>query len=77
MDPLSTTDHEDGRPALPKETLEEYRRLLREYQYALNRNGGTGMRASRSALDAQEMARANLRHFERRHGLTESDPRLG
>lgn len=60
----------------PKEILQEHQRLIREYQTALHRMGGM-KRPSKSLRDAEEVSRANLRAFERRHGLTSPDPRIG
>jgi len=71
---LNTT--EEPKP-LPKEFMEEYERLKREYQYATFRTSGVGKRVPKSLRDAEEVARANLRSFERRHGLTTFDHRIG
>lgn len=68
----STTDE----PQISKEVQQQHDLLIREYQIALYRIGGM-RRVSKSLRDAEEVARANLRAFERRHGLTSSDPRIG
>ena len=78
MDLWSITDSVvDQPPPLSKELMEQHTKLQQEYQKALYRSGAAGKRASRSAREQEEVARANLRHFERRHGLTPSDPRIG
>lgn len=68
----STTDE----PQISKEVQQQHDLLIREYQIALYGIGGM-RRVSKSLRDAEEVARANLRAFERRHGLTSSDPRIG
>ena len=69
----STTE---AQRVVPKEILQEHERLVREYQIAIYRIGGN-RRVSKSLRDAEEVARANLRAFERRHDLTSPDPRIG
>lgn len=61
---------------LSKEVMEQHSKLIREYASAVYRMGGM-KRVSKSIRDAEEVARANLRAFERLHGLTPSDPRIG
>lgn len=63
-------------PPISKELQQQHGKLIREYQMALYRIGGM-RRVSKSLRDAEEVARANLRAFERRHGLTSPDPRIG
>lgn len=62
---------------LSKEILQEHARLQREYTSAVYRMGSAGKKTPKSLRDNEEVARANLRAFERRHGLTSADPRIG
>lgn len=59
-----------------KEILEQHRILVREYQTMLSKRGNVA-KPSRSLRESEEVARANLRAFERLHGLTSPDPRIG
>lgn len=59
-----------------KEILEQHRLLIREYQTMLQKRGPVN-KPSRSLRESEEVARANLRAFERLHGLTSPDPRIG
>lgn len=78
MDLWSITDSGVDEPIpLSKEVMEQHAILQREYQTALYRSASAGKRASKSVRDQEEIARANLMHFERRHGLTSHDPRIG
>jgi hypothetical protein len=61
---------------ISKEIMEQHRILLREYQMTLGKRGPVG-KPSKSLRDAEEVARANLRAFERLHDLTSPDPRIG
>ena len=61
---------------LPKEIMEEHARLVREYTYTIHRRGNL-RRVAKAVRDAEEVARANLRAFERRHGLTSTEPQIG
>lgn len=73
----STTDSGVDEPQpLSKEIMQQHAMLVREYATAVYRRGGL-RRVARSIREAEEVARANLRAFERRHGLTSSDPRIG
>lgn len=73
----STIDSGIDQPVpLAKEIMEEHSRLVRVYTAAVYRVGGQ-KKAPRSAREAEEVSRANLRAFERLHGLTSSDPRIG
>lgn len=69
----STTE---DKPTHSKEVIERHHRLVREYQTALYKKGRV-QRGSKSLRDDEEVARSNLRAFERLHGLTSSDPRIG
>jgi len=66
---------DDPKP-LSKEVMEEHSRLVRVYSTAINKVGPS-KRVARSVREAEEVARANLRAFERLHGLTSHDPRIG
>ncbi len=72
--PITT---EETQPAMSKEMMERYAFLRREYEGATYRTSGVGKRPPKSLLDAEEVARSNLRTFERLHGLTSSDHRIG
>ena len=61
---------------ISKEILEQHRILIREYQTMLQKRGPVN-KPSRSLRESEEVARANLRAFERLHGLTSPDPRIG
>lgn len=61
---------------LSKEILERHALLRREYEVATYRTSGVGKRTPKSLLDAEEVARSNLRAFERLHGLTSADHRV-
>lgn len=61
---------------MSKEVMEEHARLIRDYTSAIYKRGNF-KRVSKPVRDAEEVARANLRAFERRHGLTSTEPRIG
>jgi hypothetical protein len=63
---LNTTDQ----PKVTKEVLEEHARLKYKFERALERAAGTRGRVGRALMEEEEVARSNLRAFERRHGLT-------
>ena len=67
---------EEPQPELSKEVVERYTFLRREYEVATYRTSNVGKRPPKSLLDAEEVARSNLRAFERLHGLTSSDHRI-
>lgn len=78
LDLWNITDSGVDEPVpLSKEIMQEHARLQREYQTAVYRMSANPKGASKPARDAEEVARANLSAFERRHGLTSSDPRIG
>jgi len=66
----------EEKPVHSKEIIERHHRLIREYETALYKKGRM-QRGSKSLRDEEEVSRANLRAFERLHGLTSSDPRIG
>lgn len=74
-DPWSTTDPEQGKK-FPLEILQEHMRLTVKYRNAMKSLGGMGKRSLGSLHIIEEMARSNLRAYERCHGLTESDNHL-
>jgi hypothetical protein len=74
-DPWSTTDPEP-RKQFPLEILQEHKKLTLKYQNAMKMLGGVGKRSLGSLHIMEEMARSNLRAYERCHGLTESDNHL-
>lgn len=73
----NTTDSGIDEPQpLSKEVMQRHAELVLEYTRAANRMGD-GRRTSSAVRDAEEVARSNLKAFERIHGLTSSDPRIG
>ena len=74
-DLLSITDLEPRR-VFPIEILQEHKKLTLKYQNAMKSLGGAGKRSLGSLHIIEEMARSNLRAYERCHGLTESDNHL-
>lgn len=73
----NTTDSGVDQPqSLSKEVMQRHMELVREHTKAVNRMGG-GRRVSSAVRDAEEVAYSNLKAFERIHGLTSSDPRIG
>jgi len=73
----NTTDSGIDEPKpLSKEIMQRHAELIREYTTILQRIGGA-RKASRIVREAEEVARANLVAFERIHGLTSPDPRIG
>jgi hypothetical protein len=74
-DPWSTTDPEP-RKQFPLEILQEHKKLTLKYQNAMKALGGVGKRTSGLLPMIEEMARSNLKAYERCHGLTESDNHL-
>lgn len=69
-DQWSTTDPSKS---FPIEILQEHKRLILKYRNAMKALGGVGKRTSGTLQAVEEMARSNLRAYERCHGLTESD----
>ena len=61
---------------VPLEILQEHKKLTLKYQNAMKMLGGVGKRSLGSLHIMEEMARSNLRAYERCHGLTESDNHL-
>jgi hypothetical protein len=59
-----------NQPTVTKEVLEEHERLKYKFGRALEKAAGTRGRVGRALMEEEEVARANLRAFERRHGLT-------
>ena len=74
-DPWNTTDLEP-RKVFPLEILQEHKKLTLKYQNAMKMLGGVGKRSLGSLHNIEEMARSNLKAYERCHGLTESDNHL-
>jgi predicted ATPase len=74
-DPWSTTDLEPAR-SFPLEILQEHKKLTLKYRNAMKALGGVGKKTSVTLQAIEEMARSNLRAYERCHGLTESDNHL-
>ena len=74
-DPWNTTDLEP-RKVFPLEILQEHKKLTLKYQNAMKMLGGVGKRSLGSLHIIEEMARSNLKAYERCHGLTESDNHL-
>ena len=63
---LSTTSG----PTATKEVLEEHEKLKYKFGRALEKAAGTRGRVGRALMEEEEVARSNLRAFERLHGLT-------
>ena len=74
-DPWSTTDLEP-RKVFPLEILQEHKKLTLKYQNAMKMLGGVGKRSLGSLHIMEEMARSNLRAYERCHEITEADNHL-
>ena len=74
-DPRSTTDLE-SRKVFPLEILQEHKKLTLKYQNAMKMLGGVGKRSLGSLHIMEEMARSNLRAYERCHEITEADNHL-
>ncbi len=58
------------KPKHSKEVLEAHARLKLRFESAMNKSGGVRGRAGRALIEEEEIARSNLRAFERAHGLT-------
>jgi hypothetical protein len=74
-DPWSITDLE-SRKVFPLEILQEHKKLTLKYQNAMKMLGGVGKRSLGSLHIMEEMARSNLRAYERCHEITEADNHL-
>lgn len=59
-----------NQPSVTKEILEEHGRLKYKFERALEKAAGTRGRVGRALMEEEEVARSNLRAFERLHGLT-------
>ena len=64
----NTTD----KPKHSKEVLEAHAQLQAKFESAMGKSGGVRGRAGRALIEEEEVARSNLRAFERAHGLTPS-----
>lgn len=62
----STTE----KPKHSREMLEQHAKLQAKYDSAMGKSGGVRGRAGRALIEEEEVARSNLRAFERAHGLT-------
>ena len=60
------------KPKHSKEILEAHAKLQAKFDSAMGRSGGVRGRAGRALIEEEEVARSNLRAFERAHGLTPS-----
>lgn len=74
-DPQNTTDLEPKK-SFSLETLQEHRNLTMKYKNAMKVLGGVGKRSSGALLVVEEMARSNLKAYERCHEITEADNHL-
>lgn len=72
-DPWNTTEEVSQ---FSLEVLQEHRKLTLKYRNAMKALGGVGKKPSYTLTCVEEMARSNLRSYERQHGLTESDNHL-
>jgi hypothetical protein len=52
------------------EILEQHAKLQARFDSAMGKSGGVRGRAGRALIEEEEVARSNLRAFERAHGLT-------
>ena len=73
-DPWNTTDTDSK--VFPLEILQEHRKLTLKYRNAMKALGGVGRRSSGTLQAIEEMARSNLRAYERCHGVSEADNHL-
>jgi hypothetical protein len=71
--PLNTTDSVSQ---FSLEILQEHRKLVLKYRNAMKALGGVGKKPSHTLLSVEEMARSNLRAYERCHSITEKDNHL-
>ena len=60
------------KPKHSKEILEAHAKLQARFDSAMGKSGGVRGRAGRALIEEEEIARSNLRAFERAHGLTPS-----
>ncbi len=60
------------KPKHSKEILEAHAKLQAKFDSAMGKSGGVRGRAGRALIEEEEVARSNLRAFERAHGLTPS-----
>jgi hypothetical protein len=60
------------KPKHSRELLEEHAKLQARFDSAMGKSGGVRGRAGRALIEEEEVARSNLRAFERAHGLTPS-----
>jgi len=74
-DPWNTTEPEPS-GSFSLEILQEHRKLTLKYRNAMKALGGVGKKTSATLQMIEEMARSNLKAYERCHGLTESDNHL-
>jgi len=74
-DPWSTTDTDPAK-SFPLEILQEHKRLTLKYRNAMKALGGVGRRTSGTLQAVEEMARSNLKAYERCHEITELDNHL-
>jgi hypothetical protein len=75
IEPWSITETEPVK-TFTLEVLQEHKKLTLKYRNAMNALGGVGKRTSHALQVVEEMARSNLKSYERCHGLTESDNHL-
>ena len=60
------------KPKHSREVLEAHAKLQARFDSAMGKSGGVRGRAGRALIEEEEIARSNLRAFERAHGLTPS-----
>jgi hypothetical protein len=60
------------KPKHSREVLEAHAKLQARFDSAMGKSGGVRGRAGRALIEEEEVARSNLRAFERAHGLTAS-----
>jgi hypothetical protein len=60
------------KPKHSREVLEAHAKLQARFDSAMGKSGGVRGRAGRALIEEEEVARSNLRAFERAHGLTPS-----
>ena len=73
-DQWNITDPEKKKFSL--EMLQELKKLVMKYRNAMKALGGVGKKSSHTLRGVEEMARSNLKSYERCHGITEDDNHL-
>lgn len=72
-DPWNTTEEVIQ---FSNEVLQEHKKLVIKYRNAMKALGGVGKKSSYALQCLEEMARSNLRSYERQHQVSEKDNHL-